>query len=235
MSRGDTLVMAPSTAAGPTSVRMRPTHAGTSAADDRVVVVGTRGVSLFALQLAQVAGAACSRPSSSRAKGERLRQVGAAGVVTMTDPGWPGRLAELSGGSTKVVNTVGAGITNKCLCVAIGSARMHGDLSDFIQRHGIHPVIDRRIPFHILPEVYQALGSLHLFGKVVIDVTGSTRSLVTAKESARALGAWRHAVSRVSINARPAPDKRNIVLTNIDIRVRPCHHQAESNAQSGQR
>ncbi|MFD5829853.1 NAD(P)-dependent alcohol dehydrogenase [Lentzea sp. NPDC060358] len=74
----------------------------------KVASLGTGGVALYAMQLAQAAGAdylgVVRRSSSAR----RLHDLGAAEVVDSTGfPRWGARLRELTGGAHKVVDTVG--------------------------------------------------------------------------------------------------------------------------------
>ncbi|WP_443049172.1 zinc-binding dehydrogenase [Streptomyces sp. NBC_00316] len=53
--------------------------------------------------------------------------------------------------------------------VAVGSEAMHRDLVSYVESHGIHPVIDRRIDFLDAPAAYTAQTSRGLFGKIVIE------------------------------------------------------------------
>ncbi|QNQ07612.1 zinc-dependent alcohol dehydrogenase family protein [Sphingomonas alpina] len=65
-----------------------------------VLVEGTGGVSTFALQLAKAAGAQVIATSSSDAKLERARALGADELINYrTTPGWGTRAAEISGGA----------------------------------------------------------------------------------------------------------------------------------------
>ena len=66
---------------------------------DRVLVQGTGGVSLFALQFAKAAGAKVIATSSSEAKLERLRALGADHVIDYTQvPDWGQAVLDLTGG-----------------------------------------------------------------------------------------------------------------------------------------
>jgi NADPH:quinone reductase-like Zn-dependent oxidoreductase len=174
----------------------------------RVMIIGSGGVALFALQLAQAAGAAVFAAVRQDAKGERLRSLGAAGFVnTASTPDWGAAVHALSGGVDKAVDTVGAGSVNQSIAalrgggevalvglfepdgvpldafslmaktasvrgVAVGSGRMHRDLVEAIDRHGIRPVIDLRLPFAEAPSAFRAQASADIFGKVVIEVPG---------------------------------------------------------------
>lgn len=76
---------------------------------DVVLTQGTGGVSLFALQLAQLKGARVVLTSSSDEKLERGRGLGASETLNYrTDPDW-GRTVARSGGVTHVVELGGAG------------------------------------------------------------------------------------------------------------------------------
>jgi NADPH:quinone reductase-like Zn-dependent oxidoreductase len=96
-----------------------PVRAGHS-----VLVQGTGGVSIFALQLARAVGATVFATTSSGAKAQRLTQMGAAGVVNYRDEAeWGKRVRELSGGRGVdcVVEVGGPGTINQSLrAVALG-------------------------------------------------------------------------------------------------------------------
>jgi NADPH:quinone reductase-like Zn-dependent oxidoreductase len=77
---------------------------------DSVVVLGTGGVSIFALQFAQFRGARVIITSSSDQKLARAKELGAdAGIDYKANPDWPNAIAELTdgAGADYVVDTVG--------------------------------------------------------------------------------------------------------------------------------
>jgi NADPH:quinone reductase-like Zn-dependent oxidoreductase len=79
---------------------------------DTVLVQGTGGVSIFALQFARLAGARVIATSSSDAKLERARSLGASdGINYKTTADWDDRVRELTGGVgvDHVVEVGGAG------------------------------------------------------------------------------------------------------------------------------
>jgi NADPH:quinone reductase-like Zn-dependent oxidoreductase len=84
----------------------------------KVLTLGTGGVSLFAFQFARAAGARVIATTGSEAKEERLRQMGAADVINYkSDPDWEKRVLELTGrrGVDLVVEVGGAGTLGKSL------------------------------------------------------------------------------------------------------------------------
>lgn len=83
-------------------------------AGDRVLVIGSGGVSLFAAQLARAAGAEVHAAVRSQPEDPRWEQVGVSSVTTTTE-GWGQRFFEATGGADKIVNAVGPGILNECL------------------------------------------------------------------------------------------------------------------------
>jgi len=93
-------------------------------AGDTVLVQGTGGVSIFALQFAQLLGARVIATSSSNEKLERVRQLGASdGINYKETPDWDKKVKELTGGSgiDRVVEVGGAGTLTKSLrAVRIG-------------------------------------------------------------------------------------------------------------------
>ena len=85
----------------------RPTKAG-----DTVLILGTGGVSLLALQIAKAAGATVIATSSSDEKLERVKALGADHVINYrTTPHWGAEAVHLSGGKgiDHVVEVGGAG------------------------------------------------------------------------------------------------------------------------------
>jgi NADPH:quinone reductase-like Zn-dependent oxidoreductase len=68
-------------------------------AGDTVLTQGTGGVSIFALQFAQLLGAEVIGTTSSAAKAERLKALGATAVIDYIEtPEWHQKVAELTGG-----------------------------------------------------------------------------------------------------------------------------------------
>jgi NADPH:quinone reductase-like Zn-dependent oxidoreductase len=82
---------------------IRPLTRGSS-----VLLIGTGGVSLLALQIAKAAGARVIATSSSEAKLERLRQLGADATINYrAETNWGAKAAELAGGGVNHVVEVG--------------------------------------------------------------------------------------------------------------------------------
>lgn len=93
-------------------------------AGDTVLIQGTGGVSLFALQFARLMGAAVLATSSSDAKLARVMQMGTRdGINYKTNPDWEKKVIELTGstGVDHVVEVGGAGTLPRSLkAVRIG-------------------------------------------------------------------------------------------------------------------
>ena len=90
-----------------------------------VLTMGTGGVSLFALQLAQTFGARVVATSSSRAKCDFLTKLGAFDTINYRDvPAWGEKACELTGGVGvhRVIEIGGAGTIQN----SIGSTRIGG-------------------------------------------------------------------------------------------------------------
>lgn len=95
----------------------RPVKAG-----DSVLVLGTGGVSLLALQIAKAAGATVVATSSSDAKLERVRALGADHTINYRNtPEWGTEAAKLTGGIDHVVEVGGAGTLAQSIA-AVGFA-----------------------------------------------------------------------------------------------------------------
>lgn len=83
---------------------------------DRVLVLGTGGVSVLAMQLAKAAGCHVIATSSDNAKLERIKALGADEGVNYKDiENWGGHIAANLGGVDKVVEVGGAGTVQQSL------------------------------------------------------------------------------------------------------------------------
>lgn len=93
---------------------------------DSVLVEGTGGVSIFALQFAKAVGAKVYATSSSAAKLERLRQLGADVLVNYKeDSNWGETIAKLSGGGVDHAIDVGGAST---LDQTVSAVRLGGSV-----------------------------------------------------------------------------------------------------------
>lgn len=97
-------------------------------AGDSVLLQGTGGVSIFALQFAKMLGAKVIATSSSEQKLERLREMGADHVINYrTEPNWGERAKELNGGiGVDHVVEIGGGQT---LEQSLTAVRVGGQIS----------------------------------------------------------------------------------------------------------
>ncbi|HVB34044.1 MAG TPA: NAD(P)-dependent alcohol dehydrogenase [Patescibacteria group bacterium] len=101
---------------------------GKMKAGDTVLLLGTGGVSLFALQFAHIAGALAIITSSSDEKLARARELGAAvGINYNTTPDWEEHVRELTGGRgvDHVVEVGGA----QTLAKSVRAARFGGHIA----------------------------------------------------------------------------------------------------------
>jgi NADPH:quinone reductase-like Zn-dependent oxidoreductase len=91
------------------------THGGITAGDT-VLVQGTGGVSLFALQIAKILGARVIATSSRDEKLARVREMGADETINYREvPEWGARAKEITGGVDLVVEVGGAGTLQQSL------------------------------------------------------------------------------------------------------------------------
>lgn len=109
---------------------------GRIAAGETVLLLGTGGVSMFALQIAKMHGARVIITSSSDAKIERARQVGADETINRRAmPDWQVRVFELTNklGADHVVEVGGAGTLQRSLDAVRHGGQIHliGVLSGF--------------------------------------------------------------------------------------------------------
>jgi NADPH:quinone reductase-like Zn-dependent oxidoreductase len=176
---------------------------------DTVLVQGTGGVSLFALQFALIAGARVIITSSSEAKLARARDLGAwQGIHYPSTPDWGRRVLELTEGRgvDHVIEVGGAGtlgeslkavrpgghiaiigmlagsmLKTSLLPVLMRNLRLHGVLvghrdgfeamNRAVERHGLHPVVDRVYGWNELQAAFEYLRSGQHFGKVCLTLT----------------------------------------------------------------
>ena len=89
---------------------------GNVKAGDTVLIQGTGGVSIFALQFAQVLGAKVIATCSSDEKLERLQSLGVTETINYKQtPDWGKKAYEITGGVDHVVEVGGAGTLNESL------------------------------------------------------------------------------------------------------------------------
>lgn len=175
---------------------------------ETVLVQGTGGVAMFALQMAHAHRAKVIVTSSSDEKLKKARDLGAWQTINYRQtPDWDRVAIELTGGAgvdhilelggtdtyARSLNAVGFGgriaqigvltgfdaapeitpmqFKNASIHgICVGSAAQFGRMNRFLERHGIHPVIDRVYGFGEVEQAYQALTTGQHMGKIVIQV-----------------------------------------------------------------
>jgi NADPH:quinone reductase-like Zn-dependent oxidoreductase len=120
---------------------------------ETILVQGTGGVSIFALQFGLMAGARVIATSSSDKKLERARELGAWETINyVTTPDWAERALELTGGTgvDHVVDVGGSGTTDQSIKAARpgGTVSLIGVLTGFEARVDPHPVILKCLRIH---------------------------------------------------------------------------------------
>lgn len=123
---------------------------GDVTAGDTVLVQGTGGVSIFALQLARMLGARVVATSSNEFKLDRLRSMGAWATLNYADdPNWGKTVRRLTGGRgvDHVVEVGGAGTLGQSLkAVAVGGAiSVIGVLSGVSSEINIIPMLMQQV------------------------------------------------------------------------------------------
>jgi len=112
--------------AGATAWRALMVEGGMQAGDS-VLIEGTGGMSMFAFQFAKAAGAKIFATTSSPAKAERLKEMGATAVVNYKeDSRWGKTIFKLAGGGVDHVLDVGGGSTIRN---SIEAAKIGGHIS----------------------------------------------------------------------------------------------------------
>lgn len=125
-------------------------ESGAVGGDDVVVIQGTGGVSLFALQFAALRGATTILLSSDDAKLEKARGLGATHCVNYVEhPEWSKVVRELTGGSgaSHIVEVGGAGTLDQSLrsVTAGGTISLIGVLSGIKPELNLGPIITQNI------------------------------------------------------------------------------------------
>jgi len=117
-------------------------------AGDTVLTLGSGGVSVFALQLARLLGARVIATTSSEAKAERLRALGAETVLRYDqDPRWGRAVRKLTGGVDHVVEVGGAGTITQSLDAVRpgGTVSLIGVLAGVREPVNVLPVLMKQV------------------------------------------------------------------------------------------
>ncbi len=146
---------------------------------ETVLLQGSGGVSLFALQLAVAHGARVLVTSRSPGKIARLKQLGAEEVIdTSTNTAWDEAVFQLTHialigimdrPTTTISILTAMGKTLRLQGVSVGSRGDMEELLAFVETHRISPIIDARYSFDALPEALDHLDR-GPFGKVVVEI-----------------------------------------------------------------
>ena len=119
---------------------------------DTVLVQGTGGVSLFALQFAKALGARVVATSSSNDKLARVKNMGADFTVNYTEEAeWGKKVAELTGGGVNAVVEIGGGDTlshSIDACNVGGHISIIGNLSGISTELALLPLLGKNIHLH---------------------------------------------------------------------------------------
>ncbi len=175
-------------------------EAGRVKAGDTVLVQGTGGVSLFALQFAKLLGARVIATSGSDAKLARVLQLGASdGINYKTTPEWGNRVRELTGAGVDLVVEVGGagtlGESLRAVCTG-GTIGLIGVLSGVGQVNPL-PILMKNVRVQGIyvgsRDMFEAMNraiGLHKLKPVVDHVfpLGEVREALRYMESAKHFG-----------------------------------------------
>jgi NADPH:quinone reductase-like Zn-dependent oxidoreductase len=136
---------------------------GNVSADETVLVLGTGGVSIFALQFARLHGARVIVTSGDDGKLERARALGATATINYrTQPDWEKEVFRLTGksGADQIVEVGGAGTFAKSLRAVAPGGQIHlvGGVSGF---SGEVPLLDIISKLAVVRGIY--VGSRGMF------------------------------------------------------------------------
>jgi NADPH:quinone reductase-like Zn-dependent oxidoreductase len=168
--------------AGVTAWRALVTEGGVKAGD-KVLVQGTGGVSMFAMQFANAHGAYVNYRTKPE-WGRHARELAAGGVDHVIEVGGQQTLpqslrAVRAGGTISMIGVLsGANMDVRLGPIVTRHIRLQGitlgSRDDFeamtraMALHGLRPVIDRVFDFEALPEAFDHLASGKQFGKICI-------------------------------------------------------------------
>jgi NADPH:quinone reductase-like Zn-dependent oxidoreductase len=160
-------------------------------AGDTVLVLGTGGVSIFALQFAKRMGAAVIATSSSDEKLDRARKLGADHVINYRrDKDWSAKVIDTLtqsirscriGGHIALIGVL-TGITGQFSMVEVllrqqkvqglivGSRRHQIDMIRAIDANSIKPIIDRTFPLDDIAGAFRYQEAGKHFGKVCLSI-----------------------------------------------------------------
>jgi NADPH:quinone reductase-like Zn-dependent oxidoreductase len=117
-------------------------------AGDTVLMLGTGGVSIYALQIAKMNGARAVITSSSNDKLERVRALGADVTINYrTNPNWDQAVLDEAGGADIVVETGGIGTLGQSLNACRPNARVGliGALAGRAEQPSLGPLLLRNL------------------------------------------------------------------------------------------
>lgn len=159
---------------------------------DTVLVQGSGGVSVFALQLAKAAGARVLATSSSAEKAKTLRAMGASDVVDYrAEPKWGEKVRELTNGGVDVVDVGGAATFDQSVLALRygGTMSLLGVLTGAKGEVNLHAMFQRRQRVH---GVY--VGSTSMFERLVraLESNGIKPVVDRVFDFNDARAAWQH-------------------------------------------
>jgi NADPH:quinone reductase-like Zn-dependent oxidoreductase len=162
-------------------------------AGETVLVQGTGGVSIFALQFAKAMGATVIATSSSDEKLERVKALGADHLINYrTTPDWGKVAREPTGGVDHVIEIGGPGTLSQSieavaygghisliggltgweapLPIMVGNRRQQQEMVAAIDATGIRPVVSDHFALADLATAFRRQESHRHFGKIAIDM-----------------------------------------------------------------
>jgi NADPH:quinone reductase-like Zn-dependent oxidoreductase len=144
---------------------------GKLTAGETVLVQGTGGVSIFALQFAKLAGARVIVTSSSDEKLERAKAMAFQQSIAACALGGAIAVIGVLSGFVKDLNVAAMFGGNLHINgITVGSRENVEQMVRAIEVAKLKPVIDRRFPLEQLPEALALMRDGGHFGKVVIDI-----------------------------------------------------------------
>ncbi|KAN0012193.1 hypothetical protein ACTFIU_007491 [Dictyostelium citrinum] len=148
---------------------------GNLSKDHFVLIQGTGGVSLFAVQIVHAIGAKSIVLTSSNEKSEKVKNLGADFVINHKElPNWSEKVLEITNGVVvdQILEVVGGDNISKSIDAAKREIKLKwsfDEMNQFLTKHSIKPTIEKVYQFEKAEDAYSHLKK-GAFGKIVIKI-----------------------------------------------------------------
>ncbi|MGP8305983.1 zinc-dependent alcohol dehydrogenase family protein [Vibrio sp. YIC-376] len=143
---------------------------GQTKAGDTILTLGTGGVSIAAIQIANMLGAKVIVTSSSDEKLERAKAIGVAhGINYRTHPNWSQKVMELTDGKGVVPTALLMAKQARLQGLVVGNRQQQKEYISALEANDVRPVIDKVYKFEQLAEAFCYQETGNHFGKICLE------------------------------------------------------------------